>query len=98
MFAPWQVLHPELIPRWLNCALPKVVMLPLAPASGISVEGTLLMWQFSQAAVVGTCCGLSPFMDLGLTPKRDALPLWQVAHPAEIPEWLKAELLNLAPS
>ena len=66
--APWQALHPVAMPLWLNWALPKVVMPPLAPARGIRLVGTLLMWQFSQAPVVGMCCGLKPFMVLGVTP------------------------------
>ena len=68
MLGPWHASQPEVMPVWLNCAPPKVVMVPLAPLSGIRLDGTLPMWQFSHAAVVGTCTGVSPAMVLGTTP------------------------------
>jgi hypothetical protein len=43
MLGPWQVSHPEVIPLWLNFPPAKVVMLPLAPLKGISVDGMLLV-------------------------------------------------------
>lgn len=60
--------HPLVIPEWLNWPPAKVVMVPVAPPGGISIAGTLLMWQLSHAALVGTCAGLKPPMPLGVTP------------------------------
>ena len=99
MLGPWQLSQPLVMPLWLNCAPAKVVMLPLAPLKGISVEGTLLMWQLSHARVLGTCAGLRLAIVLGNTPAKvpatTAAP-WQLAQPLVIPLWLKAELVNLA--
>jgi hypothetical protein len=100
MLGPWQLSHPAVMPLWLNCPPAKVVMLPLAPLKGISVEGMLLVWQLSHAAVVGTCAGLRLAMVLGTTPAKVpvmTLEPWQLAHPLLMPLWLNAELLNFAP-
>ena len=99
MLAPWQLSQPEVMPLWLNCAPAKVVMAPLAPASGISIAGTLLMWQLSHASVLGTCAGLRLAIVLGNTPAKVAavtLAPWQAAQPVVMPLWLKAEFVNLA--
>ena len=60
--------QPAVMPLWLNCAPPKVVMLALAPASGIRLAGTLPTWQLSHASVLGTCAGVRLAMVLGVTP------------------------------
>ena len=81
----------------------KVVMEPLAPTKGINVDGTLLAWQVSHAIEfeTGTCLGLKLEMLFGVTPSKvPAVTLipWQLEHPVVTPEWLYAELLNLAAS
>jgi hypothetical protein len=43
MFGPWHTSHPLVMPLWLNAELPKVGMLPLAPDSGTSMLGMLLV-------------------------------------------------------
>ena len=99
MLGPWQVSQPLVMPEWLNCAPAKVVMVPLAPASGMSIAGTLLMWQLSQLSVLGTCAGLRLPMVLGRMPAKVlavTVAPWQLAQPAVMPLWLKAELVNLA--
>lgn len=91
--------HPLVIPEWLNWPPAKVVMVPVAPPGGISIAGTLLMWQLSHARVLGTCAGLRLAMVLGKTPAKVptvTLAPWQAAQPLVMPEWLKAELVNLA--
>ena len=91
--------QPLVMPEWLNWPPAKVVMVPVAPAGGISIAGTLLMWQLSHARVLGTCAGLRLAMVLGRTPAKVptvTLAPWQAAHPVVMPLWLKAELVNLA--
>lgn len=92
-FCPWQVAQPVVIPLWLNLPPAKVVMAPLAPASGISVLGILPVWQVSQPMEpdTGMCAGVRLAMVLGVTPKKvPAITLapWQVEHPVVTPTWL----------
>ena len=73
----------------------------MAPDGAINIEGTLLVWQLSQAALVGTWAGVRLSMVLGVTPKKLPLPTplpWQLVQPLPMPLWLKAPLANLSPS
>jgi hypothetical protein len=101
MLGPWQTSHPLVMPLWLNCEPLKVVIVPLAPASGISMLGMLLVWQLSQPSEpIGMCAGVR--LDVfGVTPSKVpavTLAPWQLAQLPVIPLWLNAELLNLAVS
>ena len=102
MLGPWQLSQPEVMPEWLYWLPLKVVMVPLAPASGIRVAGMLLMWQLSQLVTpgVGTWAGVRPAKVLGVTPMKVPVVTvapWQLTQPVVIPLWLNAELVNLAP-
>ena len=85
------------MPLWLNLAPAKVVM----PAAGTSMAGTLLVWQISQARVVGRCSGARLAMFLGQTPSKVltvTLAPWQLSQPVLMPAWLNKEPEKRAPS
>jgi hypothetical protein len=90
-FWPWQVAQLAVLALCRKLAPAKVVIPPLAPAAGISIEGTLLVWQTSQAtdADTGMWAGLRLAMFFGTTPKIvAALAPWQLAQPLVTPLWL----------
>ncbi|MEI8158202.1 MAG: hypothetical protein WCH60_15160 [Burkholderiales bacterium] len=66
-------------------------MPPLAPASGIKVDGMLLTWQVSHGVELdtGTCAGvrLDIVLSVVVNPKKVPLAMlpWQVAQPVVTP-------------
>jgi hypothetical protein len=70
----WQVAQPLVIPAWFIAHKEKLVKL-------------LVVWQLSQAAVVGMCVagGVTTVM-----PKKVLPVAWQVAQPLVIPAWFIA--------
>lgn len=62
--------------------MPAWLIVQVAKPPGVVV----LVWQVSHAAVVEICCAGLPSTTVFLDPTDD--PLWQLAHPVEIPAWL----------
>jgi hypothetical protein len=69
---PWQATQLLVMPVWLIWPLANVA--PAAPVTGMGVDGIALLWQASQAAVVGMCGGVRPALPFGVTPKKAAPP------------------------
>jgi len=62
----WQLAQPDVMPVWFIFAPAKLVV---------------LVWQVSQAALVGRCVAGLPLA---------VVPLWQLAQPDVMPVWLNA--------